>query len=189
MSAAAAERDDADTGAFFRPGPELEPIVARVLRMPEHRHLVEGDARIHWLMRSEAKVKGGRQVLGSCHRPQVTGELRSLFDWMLERLLGETPDYLVILDAQYWAEASPLEREILVYHELCHAVQAEDANGAPRFNQQTGEPVWALRGHDLEEFNAVVARYGTHAADVAAFIEAARQGDAAAAADNVRRIR
>lgn len=188
MSAAPAIDDDAgELEAFARPGPELAPIVDKVLRMPEHKHLVENDARIYWLMRAEGKVKGGRRVLGTCYKPQVTGELRPLFDWMLERLLGETPDFLIILDATWWnEEATAVGREVLVFHELSHAIQAEDENGAPKFNQQTGEPVWAIRGHDIEEFNQVVARYGTWNDELQDFIEAARMGDAA---QGLRRIR
>lgn len=186
---AAATHDDADDdiGAFFRPGPELEPIVARVLRMPEHRHLVENDARIHWLMRAEGKVTQGRRNLGTCYKPQVTGQLSSMFDWLLARFLGETPDFLIVLDATWWnEEATPIDREVLVFHELSHAIQAEDENGAPKFNQQTGEPIWALRGHDIEEFNSVVARYGTWSEDLRAFMDAAAMGEAA---KGLRRVR
>lgn len=178
--------DDDELVAFRRPGSELTPIIDRVLRMPEHRHLLDNDARLGWLMRTEPKIKGGRQILGTCYRPRVNGELSSLFDWFLERFFGEPLDFLVMLDAAYWADATPLQREILVFHELSHAVQAEDANGAPKFNAQTGAPVWALRGHDIEEFNHVVARYGSYSADLREFIEAASLGDAAADIPRIR---
>jgi hypothetical protein len=177
--------DDAVDG-FTRPGPELAPIVDRVLRMPEHRHLIELEARVEWLMRQDPKVKQGRQILGTCYIPRVNGELSSLFDWMLERLFGEFPDFLIILDAGYWEQATDLQREILVFHELSHAVQAVDGNGAPKFNQQTGAPVFAIQGHDIEEFNHVVSRYGSDVHGVAEFIEAAKLGDAA---KGLRRIR
>lgn len=182
-------RDDADDGfdAFRKPGLELWPIVERVLRMPEHRHLVEDECAIDWLMRAEPKVKQGRQILGTCYMPRVNGELSSLFDWMLERQFGRFPTFLIILDAEYWKEATPLQREILVFHELRHADRARDADGEPKCNPVTGEPMWAIRGHDIEEFNSVVARYGsTDVHGVAEFIEAARQGEAA---KGLRRVR
>lgn len=179
--------DDDELNDFRRPGPELAPIVDKVLRMPEHRHLVENDARLHFLMRTAVKVKQGNVVLGTCYRPKVNGELSAIFDWLLARYLGETPDFLIVLDADYWADATPLQREILVFHELLHAAQALDADGAPKFNSQTGEPIWTIRGHDIEQFRDVVARYGSvDVHDVAEFIEAAREGDAAL---NLRRVR
>lgn len=188
MTALLASIPEDDSGAFRRPGPELAPIVDRVLRMPEHRHLVEDDAVIHWLMREEPKVKQGRMILGTCYMPKVNGELSSLFDWMIERMLGEAPDFLIILDAGYWADATDLQREILVFHELSHADRARDADGEPKCSPITGEPLWAIRGHDIEEFNHVVARYGSQVHGVAEFIEAARHGDAVAAA-GLRRVR
>lgn len=181
------EGDDDVLDAFTRPGPELEPIVARVLRMPEHKHLVEGDARIHWLMRREGKVSQGRRNLGMCFIPRVNGQLSSMFDWLLARYLGETPDFLIVLDTDWWTEeASERDREVLVFHELSHAVQATDANGAPKFNQVTGDPVWALQGHDIEEFNSVVARYGVWSESLREFMDAAAEGEAA---KSLRRIR
>lgn len=177
MTAAALQDLPDDSGAFGRPNMAvLGPIVDKVLRMPEHRHLVENDARIEWLMRNEPKVKAGRQVLGTCYRPKVNGELSGMFDWLLEVYFGEFPDFLITLDASYWAEATPLEREILVFHELSHAVQAQDQYGAPKFDKD-GNPVFAIVGHDIEEFNQVVARYGAHSPDVEAFVAAVQDGE------------
>lgn len=188
MSAAAPDRDEDDgLEAFSKPGLELWPIVERVLRMPEHRHLVEDDCAIDWLMRREAKVKQGNAVLGTCYMPRVNGELSSMFDWLLERFMGRTPNFLIVLDEGYWEEATPVQREILVFHELMHADRARDADGEPKVSPVTGEPMWAIRGHDIEQFNAVVARYGSSDVHgVEEFIEAARLGDAT---KGLRRIR
>lgn len=187
MTARPAAAEELEPGAYtVAAGAEFFAIVDRVLRMPEHRHLREHDARLGWMFRAEPKVQAGRRILGMCHRPRVNGSLSGLFDWMLERLLGEPVDFLIVLDAGFWADASPLEREILVFHELAHAVQAEDQNGAPKFNAATGEPVWALQGHDVEEFNAVVRRYGSHSADLREFLDAAGEGDAAAHLPRIR---
>ena len=40
-------------------------------------------------------------------------------------------------------------------------------------NPLTGEPILAIRGHDIEEFCCVVKRYGAWKSDVAAFLQAA----------------
>lgn len=155
----------------------LGPIVAKVLGMAEHAHLLDLEADIQWLFRTEPKVKAGRYIYGTCYTPKVNGELSDLFDWMLEEMFGAMPDFLVVLDLDTWENwAGTDKREILVFHELTHAVQAVDKNDAPRFDQE-GRPVWAIKGHDIEEFISVVARYGQWSEELQAFVEAAQGGN------------
>ncbi|HLY04876.1 MAG TPA: putative metallopeptidase [Rhizomicrobium sp.] len=137
--------------------------------------LRDGQPSAGFLLRDKPKFKGGRIILGSVHMPMVNGDLAPLFDWMLERTLGFMPTYLFILDGEYWDKGTETEREILMFHEMCHCDQARDEFGAPRFNRATGEPVWRLIGHDIEEFNAVAARYGEHSEDVRRFAAALKQ--------------
>lgn len=147
-------------------------IAEKVLDFPEHTDIYNGGADIGWLFRTTEKIKTGRRILGTCYcAPKVQGDLAPLFDDMLTRLLGRIPDFLVVLDFDYWNEATPLQREILVHHEFLHASQAKDIFGAPRFDRD-GHPMWALRAHDIEEFNDVVRRYGVHSEDVEAFLRA-----------------
>ena len=165
-----------DTTEPYRlPDADMHPaiIAERVMRMPEHQHLIDNEIEIDWLMRTGEKIKGGRQVLGSVHEPACQGEFKDLFQWMLERLLGRLPRFLVILDDEYWKAATPKAREILVFHELCHVKQKQDRYGAPRFDKD-GLPVYGLVGHDVESFTAEVARYGAHTDELARFIDAAR---------------
>lgn len=147
----------------------------KLLRLPEFSHLKDGEAHIEFLMRGQPEFRGGRHVLGSVHLPQVQGQLKNVFAWILEEKFGSLPDFLVILEEDYWLEADEREREILVYHELCHTTHAEDKNGAPRYDKDTGRPVFALVGHDVEEFAAVVRRYGLHNPDLVAFVKAASE--------------
>lgn len=166
-------------GLFVVPeGPDHPAIIAeRVLQMPEHAHLVEGEAHIEWLYRAAPKIQAGRQILGTCHMPTVTGSLREFFVWMCARMFGSLPDFLIILDQGWWEECTAREREILVFHELSHAVQALDKYGEPRFDKETGRMIFAIKGHDVEEFTSVVARYGAWNDDIRSFIAAARDGD------------
>jgi hypothetical protein len=167
--------DDTDLGAPYRrilPGDGLEPVVAAVMAMPEHAHLVEHDVAIDYLIRRAPKMKAGRQVLGTAYQPSVQGELRSMFEWMLTLLLGRFPEFLIVLDEGFWETASPREREILVFHELSHCVQDVDKYGAPRFDKATGAAVFCLAGHDVEEFIAVAARYGAWTDEIKRFTDA-----------------
>jgi hypothetical protein len=148
-----------------------------LLPLPEFEHLASGGAWVEFLMRTKEQVVGGRRVLGSVHLPTVQGQLKGVFSWMLEEVFGGMPDFLVVLEDDYWKAATPREREILVYHELCHTEHKRDKEGELRFDVEE-RPVWGIVGHDVEEFNAVVRRYGAHSAEIQAFIGAASAGDA-----------
>jgi hypothetical protein len=166
-----------DAAPYRLPDNDSHPavIAERVMRMPEHLHLVDNEIEIDWLMRTHEKIKGGRMILGSVHEPTCQGEFKILFQWMLENLLGRLPRFLVILDDAYWKQASAKEREILIFHELAHIQHMLDRYGAPRFDKD-GMPVYGLAGHDVEEFTSVVARYGAYSDEIRAFV-AATQGN------------
>ncbi len=143
----------------------------------EFVHLREGEPRILILFRNVPKTKGGRDVLGECMMPTVQGSLRSMFEWLMVERFGFYPDFLIILDRGWWEAVDDQAREALVFHELMHADQAVDQYGAPRFNKDTGLPVWRIRAHDVEEFNAVVRRYGAWVPDISAFVRAVSHGE------------
>lgn len=170
---------DFEVEPFVVPEGDLHPalIAEPLLLLHEHQHLKDGEARIDWLLRTDAKIKGGRQVLGTAHMPSVQGELKDCFEWMLINLLGRMPDFLIILDRAYWLDSPPIAREILVYHELKHCTQKVDGFGTPRFHRD-GTPMWGLIGHDVEEFSATVRRYGAYSDEIQKFIEAATEGNA-----------
>lgn len=72
----------------------------------------------------------------------------------------------------------------LVEHELYHCAQAVDEFGSPKFNAITERPIFAIKGHDIEEFVGVVRRYGIGTvANGKEFIEAAAREAEIAQAD------
>jgi hypothetical protein len=144
----------------------------RCLDYPEHEHLKDGQPRVAFLLRSVPQFEAGRQVLGSVHLPKVQGKLKGVFGWMLARMFGELPHFVMILDREFWETRGDRDREILVFHECLHIAQAVDAEGEPRYTEE-GEPVWVIRGHDVEEFVETVRRYGAYSSDIRAFVEAA----------------
>lgn len=146
---------------------------------PEFELLQRGAPDVAFLYRTEEKIRAGRKVLGTAYIPGVQGDLSPLFDWLLEYLLGGKPDFLFILDGGYWAGATARMREILMFHEMSHCDQQRDQFGSPKFHRMTGAPLWRIVGHDIEEFCAVVARYGEYDEGVKAFVAAAKAGEAA----------
>lgn len=176
LAAAATPISLADEAAYARPAESIhspESIARRLFLLPEHVHLAEGEAAIEWLLRRDSKVKGGRYVLGTAHLPRVQGDLNPCFQWLLESFFGRAPDFLIVLDRQYWFDSTPLQREILVYHELTHCIHKKDLFGDPLYDEND-RPRWGLRGHDVEEFTAVVRRYGAWNADLESFLAAAK---------------
>lgn len=139
---------------------------------PEFQHLVEGEAEIAFLLAAGEVIKNGKQVLGMAHMPTVQGQLKGVFSWMLVRVMGFDPDFLITLDLEFWESASERDREILVYHELCHCVQKVDREGEPRWSED-GLPVWGIVDHDVNEFVATVRRYGAYSEEIREFIAAA----------------
>ena|SRR5260221_1816734 len=142
----------------------------------EHEHLREHKPSVAFLLRNDERIKAGRKILGTVYLPSVQGELRPMFDWLLEEKLGYLPTFLMVLDRDWWLDRSDREREILMFHEMCHMAIATDRYGTDRFDKATGEPVWTIRGHSVEEFNEVVARYGAWNDDLVSFLAAARDG-------------
>ena len=165
--------DDQELSAFVEPNLESAPFhyyEALLKQCPEHAHL--SDAEVQFLLFSDPVIRQGKQVLGEAHLPRVQGKLSKLFQWLLARYYGSTPDFLILLDREYWESGSDRDREILVYHEMCHCVHAKNAEGDFRFDND-GRPVWAIAPHDVEEFEAVVKRYGAYSPEILSFIAAA----------------
>ena len=173
--------------SFFLPSERTDvadprEVYGRLLKLPEFAHLTEAEARVEWLFRTHEEVRGGRRVLGTVYRPDVQGRLREVFQWLLDDKFGGVGDeergidFLIVLDAEFWLDAGEREREILVYHELCHIQPAFDRFGAQRFDKATGLPILTLVGHDVEEFSAVVRKYGAYSGELRDFIAAAAAG-------------
>lgn len=170
--------DPDDLPPFTLPPGHRHPasIAASLMRTAEHRHLAENEISIGYLMRSVGKEKGGKLELGSVHdvKHMAQGAFKELFAQLLEGMLGELPQFVMVLDAGFWATASDRDAEALVWHELCHVKQATDRYGAPRFDMD-GRPVYKLREHDVAAFNSEVARYGTWSPDLRDFVAAAQR--------------
>ena len=162
--------------------PDSDPReIARrlVTAVPRFSHLKLGEALVMFLYRAEPKLKQGRRQLGSLCLPRFMGPLGEVANWLLVKAVGgEVPDYLMILDRPWWEGATPVAREALIYHELCHSSHEVDKDGDLKFTDD-GRPVFGIQGHDIEEFADVVRAYGAWLPDVQSFIDAARAGGVA----------
>lgn len=143
-------------------GEKSEPyeLLAEV-RREWHKDTAEAKIALAW--RTQLKPDtDGRLMVGRCCR---ASELqRELIAW----------DFVILLNAEAWSEKEfTRERKLaLLDHEMCHVAQALDKKtGKQRYDERI-RPIWRTRGHDIEEFRAVVARHGTYKRDLERFAEA-----------------
>jgi hypothetical protein len=151
----------------------------------EHAHL--RDAQIGFLWCSLSNERQGNAVVGLCEEATFIGNRWAKARWAQQIMgwFGDVPDFLITLDAGFADQADDATFCALVEHELLHAGQKKDRWGAPRFNNQTGKPILGIRGHDVEEFVGIVARYGVGAAagQTRALVEAAGRAPLICSAD------
>ncbi|WP_420066646.1 putative metallopeptidase [Rouxiella badensis] len=150
----------------------------------DHAHLIEADIKIMWA--SSAFEKQGRTVLGQAEQVamRVGGWQKARMEQQMHEWFGEVPKFIITLAADYCSQCTDLEFCALVEHELYHIGQAKDEFGAPKFNKE-GQPVLAMRGHDVEEFIGVVRRYGA-SVEVQEMIDAAKKKPEVAGIDIAR---
>jgi hypothetical protein len=169
------------SGLPVRPAPELEAWMRATfidddaaLANEDHAHLQSARLGVMWC--SVDNARNMNSVVGQAELPQFQGgrwskarQVQQIVGWF-----GEMPDFLITFHAPYAAECSDAAFCSLVEHELYHCGQERDENGAPKFKKD-GSPKFGIRGHDVEEFVGVVARYGVGAAagQTAALVEAA----------------
>lgn len=138
----------------------------------DHKHLLDADIAFLWA--ADENTKQGRIILGQCEEVtfrcgkwQKGRQIQQMVDWF-----GDVPKFLITLDADFARGCTDNEFCALVEHELYHIGHGKDEFGQLRFQRESGEPVLALRSHDVEEFFGVVRRYGPSPA-VKQLVEAA----------------
>lgn len=179
----------------FEPSVELDEWARAVfiddgaiLANEDHRHL--RFASIGFLWTNVRNARQQRAIIGQAEigRPQSTmgkwAKARATIQ--ITQWFGSVPDFIMTLDAYYANSCSDAEFCALVEHELYHMGQAKDVSGQARFTK-SGLPVWAMRGHDVEEFIGIVRRYGADAAHVRDLVDAANRPPEIATA-NIARV-
>jgi len=167
--------------ARFVPSPELGGWVNEVLLMEQsglynqdHAHLEFAD--IAYLWTNAKNTRQGNVVVGQAEipgPPSVGGKwARGRYFQQIEEWFGRMPDFIITVDAMFADAATDLQFCALIDHELYHCGQAKDEFGGPKFKRDSGEPVFTMRGHDVEEFVGVVKRYGVGAGKMAELVEA-----------------
>lgn len=147
------------------------------LHNPHHLHLAQAEICCLWT--TVPNDRAGRTILATTElgAPQAFGKWqKARAVQQIEEWFGIVPDFIITVSAPWWQWADDASACALAEHELYHAAQAIDEYGMPKFNRQSGLPVYAIRGHDVEEFVGVVERYGAEATRVQEMVRAANAG-------------
>lgn len=174
---------DLDMLDRFVPAPDLLDWIRETfldegspLYNPEHAHLRDADLGVLWTNCDNSKQM--RAVIGQAELmpPMAMGKWqRARAIQQVEEWFDGMPDFLLTFSAPAAAGMDDASFCALVEHELYHCGTKLDEFGMPKFKQD-GTPAFAMRGHDVEEFVGVVARYGAEAAGVSAMVDAAQHG-------------
>lgn len=144
-------RNTGQTNGPWAEAPNSIIDLAQEIIYDYHRGLLE--ARIGFLIRTEPSKSKGKRVYAKAEK--VSSKHQLLLDL----------DFLIWIDEEIWSELGDEQRKALIDHELCHC----------RYNlvEQKGEIV----GHDVEEFNSIIERYGAWNADLVEFSRRKDKGE------------
>lgn len=120
----------------YSDAPEVRQI-AEELISAYHPHLA--DEEITYVFRSKAANKGSKIVLAMARK------IRGLVSFLSRK--SDDDYFLMEVAFDTWGKLNDTSKKAVVDHELCHFGITEDG-------------VRYIIPHDLEEFNAVVQRYG-----------------------------
>lgn len=150
-------------------------LIAHYLIFEDHEQLFSfvRQARIAFVLQQPALMLRGQPAAAYIGPCKVQGSNRLLFEFLVSRFAQLQPpyplDFLVFFDAAEWtrrgwneelgASGFPIDREALVYHELCHLRQLVTSDDTPRTHDD-GREMLAVARHDEELFHKELERYG-----------------------------
>ena len=137
----------------FAKAPEIENIADALIHEHRARFGYLSDAKVVYLWKAKGGMTAGKLKLGACQKPSGLLSFFSGTDFVIH----------ISLDNCRKLRLTNLQMESLVYHELLHTDAEED--------EESGEEVLRLRGHDFEGFVDELAHYGPWSADLQAMSE------------------
>jgi hypothetical protein len=143
----------------------------------EHGHLSAARVAVLWagskcVIRGSEKI-GTMELVPPYENTPSTWSGAVKQDWMRRFYAREEwPHFRMTLSGPLCHIADDRTFFATVDHELLHADHKKDQYGAPRFNDDTGQPIWGIRPHDYEGFAGTTERYGADADGSRAIVSA-----------------
>lgn len=127
--------------------PELEKLGQELI---EKYHPLLKIIDIAYIFRDEAPNSSrGELVFGQA----ISVDSRN---WLLHR-----KDVIIQIAEDLWESLDQKYRELLLDHELYHVGVELDQDGTVVMDENSGRPKVYIVHHDIEEFEAIIKRYGT----------------------------
>ena len=104
--------------------------------MPELEYIKNADVQIVFLASEHEKKAGGKLVFGQCER------ISEKYKWSIPA------DFTITVFERNIEDFDDFQLEILIFHELLHVGISPDGD-------------FFVNPHDLEDFRAIIDRYGT----------------------------
>ena len=108
------------------------------------RWIAETDVRIGFLRSFDVKHSHGKDVMGECVK------VRELYKPFCPY------DFLIVIYMENVVQLTEKQLYALMHHELLHVGVSE---------KDSGELVYKIIPHDIEDFDEIVSRYGLHWAE------------------------
>lgn len=158
----------------------VEKIAAKLIR-EHHEHLI--DANICYLFVDPPPKRNGKEIAGRASKigDKLNAQLEAYGG---PRMVGDQAvpvyDFLIEISEDHWHARDAAGRKALVDHELMHCFWKWDAVVHEIVDAETGETreetekvfkAWTTRNHDIEAFDAVVARHGLWTGELANFAD------------------
>lgn len=155
---------------LFVPDPDLALWVKKwffhedsPLLIEDHVDVMEASIGFVWTNaenKRQGRLVAGTAQLGKPGRNVQDGWTRAAIEFQRREWFGELPDLLVTLSAPYCARCESHQVLALIDHELSHFEPKLDKDGEPVVDEETGRMTYRMVGHDTEEFDAVIRRFG-----------------------------
>ncbi|MBC8134514.1 MAG: hypothetical protein H8F28_01335 [Fibrella sp.] len=126
----------------------------------DHWHLADATIGYFW-----TNVQNGKPEKMTVGQAELVGKLggkwqTASYQFYLRQCFGIVPKFVIRIDSVWAVEADDRGFCALVDHELYHCAVALDEFKVPRRNAED-EFIYCMRRHDSEEFDRIVARYGS----------------------------
>ncbi len=140
---------------------DLAPL-GRQLIEKYHWHLMEFPVRFCWRSRSRTRHKNTVLATAEIVRGRFANFVMTEAEKAMKGQERGCAMFWIEVARDQWEYLDDAQRYALLDHELCHCIIEEN---------EDGDEVMAMVGHDLEEFRAIVQRHGLWLDDVKSFAE------------------
>jgi predicted metallopeptidase len=127
----------------FDPAEEVEKIAKRLI--PKyHSHLV--NSKIAYLFKNKEMKSKGRLIVATAKK--ISKEMTTLSGY----------NFLIVVSYPTFRDLNDDQKLAVIDHELEHCFVDEDP--------KTGDPVYSILPHDVEEFSSIIRRHGLYTTDL-----------------------